>query len=154
MSAADSDVQLGSEESRKAAEDEKKKTEKEMATFISWLQTKLESNVKEVKVSTRLVDSPACLVAAPGEMSANLERLMRAMGQEVPVMKRILEINTEHPLVSHLAKRYEADKDSPELGKTASMLYQLALLAEGGELDDPAGFSKSVAEVLGRSLAG
>lgn len=154
VSAADSDVQLGSEESRKAAEDEKKKTEKEMATFISWLQTKLESNVKEVKVSTRLVDSPACLVAAPGEMSANLERLMRAMGQEVPVMKRILEINTEHPLVSHLAKRYEADKDSPELGKTASMLYQLALLAEGGELDDPAGFSKSVAEVLGRSLAG
>lgn len=152
VSATDSDLEIGSEESRKAAEEEKKKVEKEMATFISWLQTKLENNVKEVKVSTRLVDSPACLVAAPGEMSANLERLMRAMGQEVPVTKRILEINTEHPLVSHLAKRYEADKDSAELGKTAGMLYQLALLAEGGELEDPAGFSKSVAEILGRSL--
>lgn len=151
-SAADSNVAIGSEESRKAAEDEKKKTEKEMATFISWMQTVLGEKIKEVQVSTRLVDSPACLVAPPGEMSANLERLMKAMGQDVPVTKRILEINAEHPLVSHLSKRYESDKDSPELAKTASMLYQLALLAEGGELDDPSGFSKSVAEILGRSL--
>lgn len=152
-SAADSDVQIGDEESRKAAEEEKEKTEKEMATFISWLQSKLEDKVKEVKVSTRLVDSPACLVAAPGEMGANMERLMRAMGQEVPVTKRILEINTGHPLVSHLAKRYEAEKDSEELAKTAGMLFQLSVLAEGGELEDPAGFSKAVAGVLGDSLA-
>lgn len=153
VSAAESGLEIGSEESRKAAEAEKEKTEKEMATFISWLQTKLEDNVKEVKVSTRLVDSPACLVADPGDMSANMERLMRAMGQEVPVTKRILEINTAHPLVSHLAKRYEADKDSDELGQTAGMLYQLSVLAEGGELDDPAGFAKNVAGVLGKSLA-
>ena len=153
VSAAESGLEIGSEESRKAAEEEKKKTEKEMATFISWLQTKLEDNVKEVKVSTRLVDSPACLVADPGDMSANMERLMRAMGQEVPVTKRILEINTDHPLVSHLAKRYEADKDSDELGATAGMLYQLSVLSEGGELEDPSGFAKKVAQVLGQSLA-
>lgn len=153
VSAAESGLEIGSEESRKAADEEKKKTEKEMATFISWLQTKLQDKVKEVKVSTRLVDSPACLVADPGDMSANLERLMRAMGQEVPPNKRILEINTGHPLVSHLAQRYEVDKDSEELGQTAQMLYQLSLLAEGGELDDPANFAKSVATVLGKSLA-
>ena len=86
-------------------------------------------------------------------MSANLERLMKSMGQEVPVTKKVLEINTEHPLVSHLAKRYESDKDAPELGETAQMLYQLSVLSEGGELDDPAGFAKSVAGVLGKSLA-
>lgn len=153
VSATDSGLEIGSEESRKAADEEKKKTEKEMATFISWLQTKLSDNVKEVKVSTRLVDSPACLVADPGEMSANLERLMRAMGQEVPPTKRILEINPAHPLVSHLAKRYESDKDSEELGQTAGMLYQLSILAEGGELEDPSNFAKNVAKVLGESLA-
>lgn len=153
VSAAESGLEIGSEESRKAAEVEKDKTEKEMATFISWLQSKLDEQVKEVKVSTRLVDSPACLVDDPGDMSANMERMMRAMGQEVPVTKRILEINTNHPLVSHLAKRYESDKDSEELGQSASMLYQLSLLAEGGELEDPAGFAKNVAGVLGKSLA-
>ena len=153
VSAAESGLEIGSEESRKAAEEEKKKTEKEMATFISWLQSKLDDKIKEVKVSTRLVDSPACLVAPPGEMTANMERLMRAMGQEVPVSKKILEINTQHPLVAHLAKRYEADKDSEELGKTAAMLYQLSVLAEGSELDDPAGFARNVASVLGDSLA-
>lgn len=153
VSAAESGLEIGSEESRKAAEEEKKKTEKEMATFITWLQTKLEDKVKEVKVSTRLVDSPACLVADPGDMSANMERLMRAMGQEVPTTKRILEINTGHPLVEHLAKRYEADKDSEELGSKAAMLFQLSVLAEGGELDDPSGFAKQVAQVLGQSLA-
>ena len=153
VSAAESGLEIGSEESRKAAEEEKKKTEKEMATFISWLQSKLDDKIKEVKVSTRLVDSPACLVSPPGEMTANMERLMRAMGQEVPVSKKILEINTQHPLVAHLAKRYEADKDSEELGKTAAMLYQLSVLAEGSELDDPAGFARNVASVLGDSLA-
>ncbi|MFA5504644.1 MAG: molecular chaperone HtpG [Vulcanimicrobiota bacterium] len=153
VSAAEAGLEIGSEESRKAADEEKKKSEKELATFISWLQSKLDANVKEVKVSTRLVDSPACLVADPGDMSANLERLMKAMGQEVPVTKRILEINTSHPLVTHLASRYEKDKDTEELAGTAQMLYQLSLLAEGGELEDPAGFAKQVAGVLGQSLA-
>ena len=153
VSAAEAGLEIGSEESRKAAEEEKKKTEKEMATFISWLQSKLDEWVKEVKVSTRLVDSPACLVADPGDMSANLERLMKSMGQEVPPTKRILEINTSHPLVTHLAKRYEVDKDSAQLAGTANMLYQLSLLAEGGELEDPANFAKNVADVLGTSLA-
>ncbi len=154
VSAAGSDFEIGSEDERKARAEEKEKTQKEMATFISWLQTRLGEQVKEVRVSSRLVDSPACLVADSGDMSANLERLMRAMGQEVPTTKRILEINTTHPLISHLAQRYETDKDSEELGKTANLVYQLAVLSEGGELEDPAGFSKQVASVLSRSLAG
>jgi molecular chaperone HtpG len=153
VSAAGSDFEIGSEEERKARAEEKEKTQKEMATFISWMQSKLDSTVKEVRVSSRLVDSPACLVADSGDMSANLERLMRAMGQEVPTTKRILEINATHPLIDHLSKRYESDKDTEELGRTASMVYQLAVLSEGGELEDPAGFAKQVANVLSGSLS-
>lgn len=154
VSAAGSDFEIGSDEERKARAEEKEKTQKEMATFISWLQSRLGEQVKEVRVSSRLVDSPACLVADSGDMSANLERLMRAMGQEVPATKRILEINAAHPLITHLSQRYESDKDSEELGKTATLVYQLAVLSEGGELDDPAGFAKQVASVLSGSLAG
>ncbi len=153
VSAAGSDFEIGSEDERKARAEEKEKTQKEMATFISWLQSKLDGQVKEVSISSRLVDSPACLVADNGEMSANMERLMRAMGQEVPATKRILEINASHPLISHLAKRYESDNDSEDLAKTANLIYQLAVLSEGGELEDPAGFAKHVASVLSGSLA-
>ena len=152
VSAAGADLELGSEEDRKARDEEKAKTEKEMATFLTWMQTTLEDKVKEVQISTRLVDSPACLVAATGDMSANLERLMKSMGQEVPDTKRILEINPDHPLMSHLNKKYEADKESEALGKTAVMVYQLAVLAEGGELEDPAEFSRNIAKVLSESL--
>lgn len=153
LSAAGSDLELGSEDDRKTRKEEKEKTQKEMATFLSWMQTKLEDKVKEVSVSSRLVDSPACLVADSGDMSANLERLMRAMGQEVPTTKRILEINTAHPLIDHLAKRYESESDTVELGRTANLVYQLAVLSEGGELEDPSGFSREIAQVLSSSLA-
>ncbi len=152
QSAAGADLDLGTEEQRNERRQETEKREKELATFISWMQSKLDDRVKEVKVSSRLVDSPACLVAASGDLSSNLERLMRASGHEVPISKRILEINPEHALVQHLAQRYESDKDTEELGKTARMIYQLALLAEGGELDDPSSFAKEVAQVLSRSL--
>lgn len=152
LSAAGAELEIGSDEERKARAEEKEKTQKEMATFISWMQSKLGNDVKEVRVSSRLVDSPACLVADTGDMSANLERLMRAMGQEVPTTKRILEINAHHPLIEHLSRRYESDKDTEELGRTANMVYQLAVLSEGGELHDPAGFAKQVASVLSGSL--
>lgn len=152
-SAAGSSLDLGSEAERKALDEEKEKSQKELATFISWLQSKLGDKVKEVHVSTRLVDSPACLVADDGDMSANLERLMRAMGQEVATTKRILEINAAHPLIDHLARRYEADKDSEELARSAKLVFDLALLSEGGELEDPASFAKEVAKVLSANLA-
>lgn len=152
VSAAGADVDLDTDEERKAREEEKEKTQKELATFISWMQSKLEHEVKEVRVSTRLVDSPACLVIDQGDMSANLERLMRAMGQEVPTTKRILELNADHPLIEHLAERYESEKDTADLARTAKLVYQLALLSEGGELEDPASFAKDVATILGQRL--
>lgn len=153
VSAAGADCEIGTEEERKARAEEQEKAQKEMATFLSWMQTKLGEQVKEVRVSSRLVESASCLVADSGDMSANLERLMRAMGQEVPPTKRILEVNAGHPLIAHLAQRYEQQKDSPELAQSAEMVYELAVLSEGGELADPAGFAKRVAQVMSSSLA-
>ncbi|MGE0492466.1 MAG: molecular chaperone HtpG [Vulcanimicrobiota bacterium] len=152
QSAARGDLNLGSEDEQKAAKEEREKKQKELATFISWMQTKLEDQVKEVRLTDRLVDSPACLVGDTHDMSANLERLMKAMGQEVPKTKRILELNPKHPLVEKLHTGYEDKKDQPELARAAQLVYSLAVLAEGGELDEPANFSKQVAELLASTL--
>lgn len=152
QSAAKGDLELGTEEEREAAKKEREEKQKEMATFISWMQSKLGENVKEVRLSDRLTSSPACLVGDAHDMSAHMERMMRAMGQEVPKTKRILELNPKHTLVEKLAANYEESKDTPELAEAAALVYDLALLAEGGEIAEPAKFSRSVAELLAKSL--
>lgn len=152
QSAAKGDLELGTEEEREAAKKEREEKQKELATFISWMQSKLEEDIKEVRLSDRLTSSPACLVADTYDMSPHMERMMRAMGQDVPKTKRILELNPKHTLVEKLVAGYEEKKDQPELGDAAVMLYHLALLAEGGELEEPAKFSRTVAELLANSL--
>ncbi len=152
QSAAKGDLELGSEEERQAAKEEREKKQKELATFISWMQSKLENQVKEVRLTDRLVDSPACLVGDQHDMSANLERLMKAMGQPVPATKRILELNPKHPLVEKLHQSYEEKKDQPELAEAAEVLFALAVLAEGGELEEPASFTRKMARVLAETL--
>ena len=152
QSAAKGDLELGTEEEREAAKKEREEKQKEMATFISWMQSKLGETVKEVRLSDRLTSSPACLVGDTHDMSAHLERLMRSMGQEVPQTKRILELNPKHALVEKLVASYEDKKDQPELEEAAKMVFDLALLAEGGELAEPARFSRTVADMLAASL--
>jgi molecular chaperone HtpG len=151
ISAAQGELELGSEEEKKQAQEAREKQGKEMATFISWLSSKLDQ-VKEVRVSSRLHESPACLVTEEHGVSPHFEKLMKAMGQEVPASKRILEINPEHSFVQKLRSSYEADASREELSAWAHMLFSLALLAEGGELAKPAEFSRQVADALAKSL--
>jgi hypothetical protein len=92
-----------------------------------------------VRVTFRLTDSPACLVADEHELSANLVRMLKAAGQDAPESKPILEINPNHPLVTRL--KYE-DAASPRFGDWAHILFDQAMLAEGGSLTDPAAFVK------------
>ena len=99
----------------------------------------LGSKVKEVRVTHRLTESPACLVVGEGELSGNLERLLKMAGQKAPEVVPILEINPQHPFVQRL--RVAADDTMPDW---ASLLFEQALLAEGGQLDDPAGFVRRV----------
>jgi len=97
-----------------------------------------------VRVSRRLVDSPVCLVAEQGGISLNLQRLLKEAGQSVPELRPVMEINPEHPLL----KRLDAMDDSSKLGDWSRVLFDQAVLAEGGQLSDPAGFVRRLNAML------
>jgi molecular chaperone HtpG len=112
--------------------------------FIAKLKAALEGKVSAVRPSTRLTDSPACLVGDDYDMSANLQRILRAAGQEVPNSTRILEVNERHPLLIRLATE-EGEERFKEL---AVLLFEQSVLAEGGRLEDPAAFVRRVNQFL------
>jgi molecular chaperone HtpG len=125
-------------------EEEKKKAE-EAAEHLKPLLERLEASLKDqagaVRVTTRLVDSPACLVVGEGDVSGHLARLLKQAGQEAPASKPTLEINPDHPLV----KKLDTSEHFDEL---AHILFDQALLAEGGQLDDPAAYVRRVNTLL------
>jgi molecular chaperone HtpG len=125
---------------------------KDFAGLLSFLTEKLSAQVKEVRLSTRLTTSPACLVGDSHDMTPTLEKMFRAMGQQVPPVKRILELNPEHPLITGLRAAHEQDADNPALTESAELIYGMALLAEGGELGDPARFTRLLADRLARTM--
>lgn len=121
----------------------------EFADLCTWMAEVLTEDVKEVRLSTRLTTSPAVLVGDEFDMTPTLEKMYRAMGQEPPKVKRILELNPSHPLVTGLRDARAAGKD--ESG-TVELLHGMALLAEGGELADPSRFVGLLAERLQHTL--
>ena len=114
----------------------------ELKDLLDKMKSSLGDKVKEVRVTHRLTDSPACLVADEHDMGMNLARLMKAAGQNMPISKPILEINPTHPVVLRL--KYE-DKQFEDW---AAVLFDQALLAEGGTLDDPASFVKRINQLM------
>ncbi|MFG1830329.1 molecular chaperone HtpG [Micromonospora chersina] len=140
------DLETGEEKERAEAE------RQEYAGLLTWMTGALADSVKEVRLSTRLTTSPACVVGDAHDMTPTLEKMYRAMGQEVPRVKRILELNPTHPLVTGLRKAHEQGAENGALTETAELLYGMALLAEGGELADPARFTRILADRLARSL--
>jgi len=121
--------------------------------LATWMATTLSEDVKEVRLSHRLVDSAAVLVGDPGDLTPTLEKMYRAMGQPLPKVKRTLELNPKHPLVTGLKAAHEARADDPVLADTAQLLYGMALLAEGGELVEPAAFVSLLSQRLASTLA-
>lgn len=152
QSAAKGEVDLDSEEEKAAHEAEREEQEKEFADLLSWLTQALSEHVKEVRLSTRLTASPACLITDAFGMTPALARIYQASGQEIPIGKRILELNPDHPLVTGLRQAHNERGDDPELGETAELLYGTALLAEGGALEDPARFAELLAARLARTV--
>jgi molecular chaperone HtpG len=149
QSIAKGQVDLDTEEEKKSAETARE----EFAAFLPWISATLAEEVKEVRLSTRLTTSPACIVGDAHDMTPTLEKMYRAMGQEVPHTKRILELNPGHPLVVALREAQGKGGGNEEtLKQTAELLYGMALLAEGGDLKDPARFTRVLADRLATTL--
>lgn len=134
------------------SEAEREEQQKEFADLLSWLKETLTDHVKEVRLSNRLTDSPACLITDAFGITPALARMYRASGQAIPVGKRILELNPNHPLVTGLRQAHQDRSDDPSVAETAELLYGTALLAEGGALDDPARFAEILAGRLARTV--
>ncbi|MER7035503.1 molecular chaperone HtpG, partial [Streptomyces albidoflavus] len=156
QSVAKGEVDLDSAEEKEKAEEEREKRQQEYAGLLTWMTERLGESVKEVRLSSRLTVSPACIVSDTHDVTPALENMYRAMGQEVPHIKRILELNPSHALISSLKRAHAAQDTEPgaesELAETAELVHGLALLSDGGELSDPARFSRLMADRLERTL--
>ena len=137
QSVAKGDLDLGAlaNETEKLAQE---KTNEDFKDLLADIKTTLGNKVKEVRVTHRLTDSPACLVADANDLSGNLERILKAAGQKVPNSKPILEINPGHPLIAKL----KVEQGKGRFADWCHILFDQSLLAEGGQIDDPAGFVK------------
>lgn len=152
QSTAKGEVDLDSEEDKTAHEEQRQEQQKEFADLIAWLEQTLTEHVKEVRLSSRLTESPACLITDTFEMTPALARIYRANGQDVPVGKRILELNPDHPLITGLRQAHSERGEDADVAETAELLYGTALLAEGGALEDPARFAELLAQRLARTV--
>lgn len=137
------DVSFGSESEQQAGKEANEKAEKELKPLLDVLRKELEEKVSDVRVSNRLTDSPCCLVAKENAMSPSMIRMMRAMKNEVPEEKRILELNAEHPLVKKMA-----GLSGVELTDAVALLYDAALIAEGSPVADGAKFTKLLCALM------
>ena len=145
------EVDLGPKDAAKA-EEASKADERAYRPVLSGLQELLADDVKEVRLSSRLVESPACLISEEKDLGPQMDELMRRMGQPVERKKRILELNPRHELVIKLRGRFEENAQAPELRQFARLLYGQALLAEGGQLPDGAAYGRMIAELMTKAL--
>lgn len=143
QSIAKGDLDLGKLENE-SEKGKNKKIEEKAKTLIEKIKISLGGKVKDVKVTHRLTDSPACLVVGEYDISGNLERILKAAGQNTPDNKPILEINPEHKLIEKL-KKFEGTADFDEY---TSVIFDQAMLSEGAQLDDPVGFVKKINRFL------
>lgn len=143
QSVAKGDLDLGKLEDE-AEKEQQKKVEDEFKPLVEKIQTALGESVKEVRVTHRLTDSPACLVSGEHDLSGNLERILKAAGQKTPSTKPVLEINPQHAILQRLG----AEADEARFADWALVLFDQALLAEGGQLEDPASFVRRMNGLL------
>ena len=140
-SIAKGDVDLGSEEEKKADEEDK---DAEKNPLLERLSEALSDDVTEVRASKRLTESASCLVLSEQELAMHMRRMLEQAGQAMPDSKPILEVNLDHQLLKQVSA-IESDEDFKDWD---SMLYEQAVLAEGGQLEDPAGFVQRVNRLM------
>jgi molecular chaperone HtpG len=130
--------------------DDKKK--EEYSTLFEFFKASLTEKVKDVKLSTHLKNSVACLSGGDYDMSAYMEKILKASGQEVPQSKRVLELNMDHPLLVKIKNIFEKDKEAEVLKDYTAFLYDMAVVSEGGKLDDPSRFNRMIGNLTAGTI--
>ena len=132
---------------------EKEESRKRFENLLGLIKEQLKDQVKDVRLSGRLKDSACLLVADEGDLNPQMEKILKAMGQDVPDNKKILEINPDHPLFAAMNDLFEKEKKSPVLEEYVGLLYDQALLLEGGRPKDPAAFARAMAKLMVQGLS-
>jgi molecular chaperone HtpG len=148
VSVTQRDLHVGTDDEKRRDEETRKESEESLKDVLTALRAKLQDDVKDVRLSSRLTESPGCLVGDPGDLSPQMQEFLRRAGQDVPKVKRVLELNPTHPIVTKLRQLHALDAKDPRLALYAELLYGQALLAEGGALTDPAAFSRRLTELM------
>ena len=148
QSIAKGDLDLGKLEDEKDKE-EIEKVSKDLEPLVERIKKTLGDKVSNVRLSHRLTDSPACLVSEVYGMSRSMQRILKAAGQNAPASKPIFEINPNHALIARL----KDEGDDSRFGDLTQILFDQAVLAEGGQLDDPAAFVQKLNTLLQRAIA-
>ncbi len=146
------EVELGSDEDKEKAKEALEKDEESLGGLLKAMRSALQDDIKEVRLSSRLKSSPSCLVLEEGDLSPQLEAMLRTAGQEIPERKPILELNPEHQVLKQLGKRFEKNPADPKIADSARLLFGQAVLAEGGQLEDPTGFAELVNKLMTETL--
>lgn len=144
--------ELGTDEEKKQAEEQIKQKEEEYASFLEACQKRLDEYVKRIRVSSRLVDSPACLVTEEHEYSPHMERLLQKGKGGGPKQRRIMELNPDHPIIQKLHDRFKSNGDDATLGDAIELLFELALVAEGSEIADRVRLSRLTLDLLQKAV--
>jgi len=147
-------IDLGTEEEKKQEEAAQEEAGERYKDLLLALRAALQDTVKDVRLSRRLISSPACLVGEASDLSPHMEELLRRNGQDVPRVKRVLEVNGSHPLLAQLLAFRTAHPSDDRFAGYAEVLYGQAVLAEGGALADPAAFAKCLADLLVEATSG
>jgi molecular chaperone HtpG len=142
------EVEIGSEEDKEKAKEALEKEEENLGDLLQALRSGVQDEVKEVRLSSRLKSSASCLVLEEGDLSPQLEAMLRQAGQEIPDRKPILELNPEHSVMQKLGQRFEKNPTDPKIAEAARLLLGQAILSEGGQLEDPSGFVDLVNQLM------
>jgi len=147
------DKKLKSAETGALEDEDADKSEKEKFTdYFKYVKESLGDKVKDVKASSRLKNSISCLSGEDSGMSAYMEKILKATGQEAPDVKRVLELNVNHPVILKMKSIFEADRKNPELSAYCEILLDMAIIAEGGKIENPASFSKTMGNLMAKAL--
>ena len=146
------DIDLDTEEEKKANEEKRKQAETDNKDLVAKIKEILGDRVKEVRLSHRLTESACCLADDEWGIGANMEKLLKAMKQDVPPARRILELNPEHPLITALRQLLEKDAANPKIEEYTKLLYNQALLLAQLPIEDPLVFTRNLSNIMAQSL--